>query len=139
MNGYKYNNDVFRGFPRLWLDRNRFQQVMFNLLSNAIKYAFDDPRAFAVQIDGAIEPTGFVIWFRDWGPGIKAGTESKVFEEGFRGEGAIGKNVTGQGLGLWIVRQIVEKHGGAIEVTSIKQPTEFTIQLPRWLELRAPS
>lgn len=118
-------------FPPLWLDRNQFQQVVFNLLSNAIKYAFKDPDAFRVEIEGF--ETDLVIKFRDWGPGIEHGQEELIFEEGFRGKDAEDIDVTGQGLGLWIVRQIIEAHGGNIKVTNLKWPTEFTISLPHAL------
>jgi signal transduction histidine kinase/sugar phosphate isomerase/epimerase len=128
-----YDNDMLRQFPLLQLDRNRFQQVLFNLLSNAIKYAYEDPDAFQVEIDGVKNEDGFVIWFRDWGMGLKQGTEESIFEEGYRGDNAREMNVTGEGLGLWIARQIVEAHGGTIEPTNHGLPTEFRILLPRSL------
>jgi signal transduction histidine kinase len=130
----EYSKESFSAFPLLWVDRNGFQQVIFNLLSNAIKYAYDDPEAFRVEIEG--DESEFVILFRDWGPGIKLGTEERIFEEGFRCEDAVERNVAGQGLGLWIVRQIVERHGGTIEVTNLMWPTEFRISLPQSLASR---
>lgn len=127
----EYNKEGFQKFPALWLDRNGFLQVLFNLLSNAIKYAYKDPKAFRVEIKG--DAKELVMLFRDWGPGIESGTEELIFEEGFRGENAVQMNVAGQGLGLWVVRQIVESHGGTIKVTNLKWPTEFRISLPHSL------
>ncbi len=129
----------FDKFLPLWLDRNRFQQVMFNLLSNAIKYAHADREAFRVEIIGRETGTKFLIYARDWGPGIEVGCEEKIFEEEFRGSAATRCNVAGQGLGLWIVRQIIEKHSGTIRVSQRSCPTEFEIVLPYWLTSKSPT
>ncbi len=129
----------FEGIPELWLDRNRFQQVMFNILANSIKYAYEDPEVFDVEIEAVEKGEHFYIYIRDWGTGIEESEKEKIFEEEFRSAKAIDMNVTGQGLGLWIVRQIIEKHGGKIRVSGIYQPTELEIQLPYWLTSRKPN
>jgi signal transduction histidine kinase len=134
----RYNEDSLRHLPMLWLDRNQFQQVLFNLLSNAIKYAEDNPNDFRIEIDSDKCADGFLLRFRDWGPGIEAGMEELIFEEGVRGRQAIQRDVAGQGLGLWVARQIVNGHGGRITATNHRKPTEFTIFLPKALALRAP-
>ena len=131
-----YSKEQFQIFPPLWVDRNMFQQVMFNLLINAIKFAYKDPNAFRVEIEG--NETDLTIVFRDWGPGIDEGLEELIFEEGFRGPNAEEFDVTGQGLGLWMVRQIIEAHGGKVKVTNRQWPTEFTIWLPRSLTSQPP-
>jgi len=125
----------FKEIPRLWVDKNQFQQVIFNLLMNAIKYAYKDPKSFQVEIKGKEEVGEYVIQFRDWGPGIAPELKEVIFEEGVRGAKSIMDHVTGQGLGLWVVRQVVKAHGGKVEVTKIKQPTEFTIYLPYTLAI----
>ena len=124
---------LFAQIPHLWIDRNQFQQVMFNLLSNAIKYCDDNPGAFRVDIFGMRQGGKFLIRFQDQGPGIQPGMEDIIFEEGVRGPDAIAKDVTGQGLGLWVARQVVEAHGGRVKVTNLRRPTEFTIYLPESL------
>jgi signal transduction histidine kinase len=128
----------FEQVPRLWIDRNHFQQVMFNLLSNAIKYAFNDPGAFSIVIEGVQRGREYVIWFRDWGRGVGEGLEEVIFEEGVRSPEAVRIDVAGQGLGLWVVRQVVEAHGGRIKLTSRHLPTEFTIYLPAALASQPP-
>lgn len=140
--GFSKNHITYRGverFPVLWLDRNRFQQVMFNLLSNAIKYAYNDPDYFRVEIEGIEQGAKFMILFRDWGPGIEEGMEEAIFLEEVRSKMAVEMDVTGQGLGLWIVRQIVNRHGGRIELRNSYNPTEFEIHLPYSLTSRPPS
>jgi signal transduction histidine kinase/sugar phosphate isomerase/epimerase len=124
--------------PPLRIDRAMFQQVVFNLVDNAIKYAKADPRSFRVAIDGWREGHCFVLQFQDNGLGIEPGFEKAIFEEAVRGPNAHQSAVEGQGLGLWLVRRIVEAHGGTIELTSIEAPTEFRIELPEWLTTRAP-
>jgi len=64
--------------------------------------------------------------------------EDRIFEEGVRGDNAMRVHVTGQGLGLSIVRQVIERHRGTIRVTNLQLPTEFTIELPYWLASRPP-
>ena len=139
--GFSKNKITYKGFeslPSLWISRNQFQQVMFNLLSNAIKYSFDNPLEFKVEIEAKERGQQFMIWFRDWGPGIEEGMEEKIFDEEVRGKSVIKMNITGQGLGLWVVRRIIERHGGKIRLSNSYWPTEFEISLPYMLTSRGP-
>jgi signal transduction histidine kinase len=124
--------------PALYVDKNRFEEVFFNLLDNAIKYAYDDPSRFHVEIVGSREGMDFLIECRDWGSGIPPGWEELIFQEGLRGPTAVDQDVQGQGLGLWIVRQIIEAHGGSVRLTRNAQPTQFTARLPGYLANRPP-
>lgn len=129
----------FEDIPRLYIDKNRFQQVIFNLLSNAIKYAYNDPAQFQVEINGTVrERLWYDITFKDWGPGIVKEHEVSIFEESVRGPKAVNDYVAGQGLGLWIVKRIVEAHGGIVRVTHNFRPTELTISLPTSLASAPP-
>lgn len=130
--------DSFVDIPKLYIDVNLFQQVFFNLLSNSIKYAFNDPKAFAVEIATRVRGDMFCIAFRDWGPGIDPSHEKSIFEEGVRGPEYLSELVGGLGLGLWVVREVVRLHGGTVEVTHNGQPTEITIFLPRSLASARP-
>ncbi len=121
--------------PPLYVDKTRFEQIVFNLLSNAIKFAYRDPGAFQVEVIGRKARGGFEIVFRDWGPGIDEGMEELIFEEGVRGPNAHQLDVAGDGVGCWLVREIIKAHGGTVTVTSARHPTEFTIWLPASLEI----
>lgn len=131
----EYGN--FKEVPLIHIDKNQFQQVVFNLLNNSIKHAYNDPNAFRVEIDGAHNRDQYLIWFRDWGPGIPAEASERIFEEGFhRSTGQ--HTVAGQGFGLSIVKTIIEAHDGQIVLTKRQMPTEFTIYLPDYLKDRGP-
>ena len=128
----------FETLPRLWLDPNLFQQVFFNLFSNSLKYAFDSPEMFRIDLHAERRREWFCITFADYGPGIGEEFRETIFERGRRGPKHTSDLVPGLGFGLWIVRSIIEKHGGSVTVTQTYDPMEFTIKLPTYLERRPP-
>jgi signal transduction histidine kinase/CHASE3 domain sensor protein len=107
-------------------DPMRIEQIVTNLLSNAIKYGAGRPIEVLVQGDEAVAR----LTVRDHGIGIAPEHQARIFQ---RFERAVSKaNYGGFGLGLWIVRQIVDAHGGVIRVES--QPehgSTFCVELPR--------
>lgn len=110
-------------------DRAELARVVTNLLSNAIKYS--DPGdcvALGLEADaGAV-----VIFCRDEGIGISEDDQSVLFEEFFRSTNSDALERPGTGLGLPIVRRIVQRHGGRITFTSaLGQGTTFTVLFPR--------
>lgn len=107
-------------------DRLRLDQILSNLLSNAIKFGQGRPIEVVVQAgDGLVR-----IAVRDHGIGIAPEDQARIFE---RFERAVqSRQFGGFGLGLWIVRQLVEFHGGTITVQSqIDQGSTFIVELPR--------
>jgi signal transduction histidine kinase/sugar phosphate isomerase/epimerase len=130
--------DSLRSLPALFLDRFMFQAVFFNLVDNAIKYNDRAHKRFVLRLSVDQSANEFVVKICDNGRGIEDGLEEAVFEEGFRGPAARALDVEGNGLGLWIVKRLVEAHGGSISLTHNHEPTEFTIRLPKRLSSRSP-
>ncbi len=109
-------------------DRSRIDQVIANLLSNAIKYG--EGRPIEVEVGGA-ESTAWIA-VRDHGIGVAPEDLERLFE---RFERCVSpRNYGGLGLGLFIVRQIVQMHGGQVTVTSaLGEGSTFRVELP-WLK-----
>jgi PAS domain S-box-containing protein len=107
-------------------DRVRLEQVVTNLLDNAIKYGAKAP----IEVTVALENGSAVLTLRDRGIGISPERLPFIFG---RFERAVSsRHYGGLGLGLYIVRQIVELHGGTIQVESSPgQGSTFTVRLPR--------
>jgi chemotaxis methyl-accepting protein methylase/signal transduction histidine kinase len=110
-------------------DEGRLVQAVFNLLSNAVRYGGDGD-----AIDLRLAPLGSGsarIEVKDYGPGIAAEDQKELFTRFYRGHSPAHTARAGLGLGLFICRQIVERHGGTIGVRSqLGQGSSFTIELP---------
>jgi signal transduction histidine kinase len=114
--------------PRLLLDRDALGQVVTNLLSNAGKYAPDGKwvGVSARRVEGSV-----VVAVTDRGIGIAANELPKVFDDFFRSTDPRVRRTKGTGIGLAIVRYIVEAHGGTITVESeLGKGSRFVVQLP---------
>jgi signal transduction histidine kinase len=109
-------------------DRDRLEQVLGNLLENAVKYS-PDGSDITVTVDDRSDT--FVTAVCDRGMGIPADELAQVFERFHRGRHVSSTNYGGLGLGLYITKQIVERHGGTIWVESKEgQGTTFYFSLP---------
>jgi PAS domain S-box-containing protein len=110
-------------------DAQRLQQVVWNLLSNAVKFT---PRGGRVQVLVARRDSSVDITVSDTGQGIAPEFQPHVFERFRQEDGGSTRMHGGLGLGLSIVRQLVEMHGGTVSVFSAGegQGTSFTVRLP---------
>jgi PAS domain S-box-containing protein len=119
--------------PDGWLrgDPVRLVQVVANLLTNAAKYT---PRGGQIELSGACGEREVVIRVRDNGVGIEAGSLSHIFDVFVQAPGAPGAIPEGLGIGLTLVRRLVELHGGTVTAASggPGQGSEFTVRLPLW-------
>lgn len=109
-------------------DRLHMGNVINNLIDNAIKYSRE---AVTITIRGRQEAAGWHLTVADDGPGIAPGYQEAIFDQFFRVPTGNLHNVKGFGLGLYYVRQVVERHGGRIAVRSGPGPgSEFALWIP---------
>ena len=110
-------------------DKNRLEQVIINLVTNAIKYSSEE---YKIEIKIYKEQNNQVaVSIKDKGIGIDKKDHEKIFERFYRVEGAIEQTYTGFGIGLFIVKAIIERHSGSILVESEKgKGATFTFLLP---------
>jgi two-component system OmpR family sensor kinase len=107
-------------------DRSLLSQVFGNLLSNAAKYS---PNGAVIQVSGVREGTQVVVVIEDRGIGIPERDRPRVFERYFRGSNTSG--IVGSGVGLYLVRTIVDLHEGTIALDSREgEGSKFTVRLP---------
>jgi signal transduction histidine kinase len=113
------------------IDPNRFGIVVTNLLDNAIRYNVKGGEV-AVSLEDAREKKGFIkIKIADTGIGIPEEERGKIFEKFYRSPNAIHAQPNGTGLGLYITKNIVERHGGEINIESaLGRGTTFSIFVP---------
>ncbi len=110
-------------------DATRLEQVVTNLLSNAIKYT---PEGRSIHLRLLAENGEAVLAIRDEGIGIPPDVLPRVFDLFFQGERSLDRSEGGMGLGLTLVRQLVEMHGGRVAARSGGPGlgTEVTVRLP---------
>jgi signal transduction histidine kinase len=107
------------------VDGTRMEQVVGNLIDNAVKFGIGSPIEVALHArDGTA-----VLSVRDHGPGIPLEEQGELFQRYRRGGAAAG--LGGLGLGLHLVREIVEAHGGEVRVDAHPgKGSTFTVELP---------
>ncbi len=118
---------IDKGEEKIFVDKIGFERVLSNLLSNACKFT---PRGglIEVEVKGSEDESKVVV--RDTGCGINPDEIARIFERFGRLEKH--KNTPGTGLGLFVVKSIVEGHGGKVEVSSVPQKgTVFTLTFPK--------
>jgi signal transduction histidine kinase len=114
-------------------DSDRLRQVAWNLLSNAVKFT---PEGGRVTLALAPAGTALTLVVTDTGRGIAPAFLSRVFDRFSQADAPEARGVRGLGIGLAIVRELVEAHGGTVEVSSPGEGhgATFTITLPGRLE-----
>jgi len=128
--GVEVERDVTVDLPLLVLAPDRIQQAFLNLVLNAME-AIPDGGRLHVSTSRTGDPSGVSVSFADTGPGIVPDALSHIFEPFFTTKSE------GLGLGLYITHNIVEAHGGRIEVQSLfGEGTTFTVWLPTGEEMR---
>ena len=115
------------GLPAVLGDGPRLTQVFVNLLSNASKFA---PEQSTIRIGARSLGAEIEAWVDDEGPGVPDLADSSIFDRFYRGKDEE-PEPTGLGLGLWIVKSIVERHGGKVSAgRTTEGRTRFSVLLP---------
>jgi signal transduction histidine kinase len=107
-------------------DRKRIEQVLINLLSNAVKYS---PGQKEVIVSLQKNEKELIIKIRDFGIGIPEEEHELIFDRFYRTRGS-SVHISGFGLGLYICRDIIRRHGGKIWIESKEKGTMFNFSLP---------
>lgn len=121
------------GLPSIYADGRALRLALENLVGNAAKYGSNGKGWIGIFASAAMERDRRVVEIRvaDRGPGIPADEQKHIFDPFFRGRRAVEDQVHGTGLGLNLVKKIVEAHGGTVAVRSgITQGTEFIVRIP---------
>jgi len=123
------------GLPGACIDGVQMERVIANLLGNAIKFT---PAGGHVRLNARQQRETLIVSVSDDGPGIPADELPHLAERHFRG--ARSRGVEGSGLGLFIVRAVVEAHGGTLRIASgVGRGTDVTVTLPLDAGDRTPS
>lgn len=134
--GVELIEDFDETLPQVWADQRAIRQICLNLLSNALKFT---PSGGQITLTvGSTTDGGQYLSVRDTGPGIPADEIPKVLQVFGQGSLAHENAEGGTGLGLPIVQNLIELHGGAFELLSeLRKGTEAIITLPRQRVLSA--
>jgi PAS domain S-box-containing protein len=110
-------------------DERKLKQVMYNLLSNAAKFTPDNG---AITVEAEKKQEGVFISVIDTGTGISMKDQKKIFDEFYQVKGGITDKTPGTGLGLALVKQLVEMHGGRVSLESegIGKGSRFSFMIP---------
>jgi signal transduction histidine kinase len=120
--------EIEKNLPFIKMDIAAITQAITNLIDNAIKYSGESKN---ILVRAFVENQYLIISVKDFGIGIRKEEIDKVFERFYRGGDALTRTVKGSGLGLTLVKQIVEVHHGDVHVESEPgQGSIFSIRLP---------
>lgn len=123
----KMINNLSDDLPYVQGDENRLIQIMFNLLHNAIKFTPEGK----IVVDGEVKGDQVSISVMDTGVGMSEETVKQIFDRYVQGTNAEVITEGGFGIGLYICKQLIELHGGSLEVKSaLGEGSAFTFSLP---------
>lgn len=125
--GARLKMDLPPDLPQVWIDRPRLETVLRNLVENAAKYSPDEAE---VELSAKRSDSQVVVQVRDYGPGVPADQQDKIFDRFYRAEESRQHRIGGAGLGLAISKGFVEAHGGRIWVQDAHPGAMFAFSLP---------
>ncbi len=112
-----------------WVDGDsvRIEQVVSNLVTNAVKYT---PAGRTIRVTVGMEQGAAVLQVQDAGMGIPAALLPHIFDLFVQGQRTLDRRAGGLGIGLTLVRRLVELHGGTVGAESSDEGSRFTVRLP---------
>ncbi len=121
--------DFPEDFPLIHGDAERLREALTNLISNAIKYS---PEGGSIKVGGKVGENDRVrLYVSDEGIGISPGDQERIFERFYRVDNRLARQTPGTGLGLFLVKAVIEAHGGRVWVESAPgQGSVFWVELP---------
>ena len=123
-----FSSDISEG-TYVWVDRASLSTILLNLMDNSIKYSEGVPH---IEVTASLDDKYVSLSVADHGIGIEPREQRRVFDKFYRVGSAYRQNSQGYGLGLYHVRTLVERSGGAIELSSaLGCGTCITITLPK--------
>ena len=134
----QYRDKIFEvnitgNIPPIYSDKDKFQQILTNLIENACKYG-EENSTIKIQTDFCENCKFVSVKISNFGVGIEEKDYEKIFTKFSRIDNPLTRKVQGSGLGLYITKNLVEKMGGKISLTSIPAQknylTTFEVQLP---------
>jgi signal transduction histidine kinase len=131
--GYVVEKEIAAGLPAVQADPGALRQALQNLVENAIKYGSTSERWIGISAAPAGGSPAKMVEIRvsDHGAGVPDDEQEQIFDPFFRGRRALQDQIRGTGLGLNLVKKIVEAHGGDIRVESTPgKLTQFIVRLP---------
>ena len=116
----RFRLEVLEGLPETWLDADKIDQILGNLVENAVRHGAGIVTIVVepTRLEGEDDPAAVAVSVRDQGEGISPDVAPRVFRQFWRGKprggSRRGQHGGGTGLGLYIVKGLVEAHGGTI-------------------------
>src|SRR5574344_1081464 len=131
---HQYSNHKFelilnKKIPEIYVDTDKFQQIMINLIENAGKYS-NEGTTVTVKTDFSSNSDFVSIKVTDEGIGIQPEDFDKIFTKFSRLDNPLTRKAQGSGLGLYISKTLIQKMGGKINVQSSENGTTFEVLLP---------
>jgi len=131
--GFDCLTEISKDLPQVNVNAISIERAVQNLLSNAVKYSGEirqiNIKAHLVKSRDSAEEIQITV--QDYGLGIESHELPEIFEPFRRGREVIELNIAGAGLGLSLVKQIMETHGGLVSVDSVyRRGSAFTLHLP---------
>jgi two-component system, OmpR family, phosphate regulon sensor histidine kinase PhoR len=126
--GAAMRREVPEDLPQVYADREALGDALVDLLQNAFKYTGPDKR---ISVTARAEGGSVEIVVADNGPGIPGADQKRIFDKFYRGKDPLERTIEGSGLGLSMVKHVVQAHGGKVSVKSeLGKGAAFTVLLP---------